>query len=87
MGGARTNANICDFNISITKSLGVCLLKPNFSSRTNVWYMEVGRERTCWMTIKVKTKTIECEISPVKRAGANRRSHEPVRDQSLGRTS
>lgn len=49
--------------------------------------MEVGREMTCWISMKDKTKTIECDISPLKRVGAYVRSHEPVNDQSLGRTS
>lgn len=39
------------------------------------------------MTMKERTKTIEWDISPVNGAGANRRSHDPVKDQSLGRTS
>lgn len=37
MGGARAKVSRLDFSMSVTKSLGVCLLKPNFSSRTKVW--------------------------------------------------
>ena len=80
-------ASICDFSMSMTKSFGVCLLNPNFSSSTKVWYIEVGSEMTCCITMKDNTKMMVCEISPVKPEGAKRKSHEPVRSQSLGRTS
>ena len=80
-------ASIRLFSMSMTKSLGVCLLKPNFSSNTKVLYIEVGRDKICEMMMKERTKTIECEISPVNRAGANRMSQDPVTAQSLGRTS
>ncbi len=79
-------ASICDLSMSITKSFGVCLLNPNFSSKTKVWYMLVGRESTCWMTMNVSTNRILCVISPEKRLGRNE-SHVEVRDQSFGRTS
>jgi len=80
-------ASIRLLSMSMTKSLGVCLLKPNFSSNTNVLYIEVGSDNICEITMKDRTKTIECEISPVNLCGANRTSQDPVTAQSLGRTS
>ena len=65
-----TTVRAVDLSMSEKNSERVCLLKPNFSSRTNVWYRDVGRDITCWMIMKVKTKTMECVISPVNPAGA-----------------
>jgi hypothetical protein len=48
--------------------------------------MLVGSDRIWWITMKANMKTIEWEISPVKRAGAKRR-RPPVHDQSFGSTS
>ncbi len=86
IGGAKAKARRFDLIISVMNSFGVCLLNPNFSSRTKVWYTFAGRDSACWIRMNVRTKTIECEISPVNPAGAKRR-RPPVQDHSFGRTS
>lgn len=47
---------------SLTKRLGVVLLKPCFSSRTKVWYRENGIDWTVEMRTSIPAKMLDCRI-------------------------
>ena len=61
-GAPMTKPTAHDLRRSVTKRRRVVLLKPCFSSRTNVWYTESGSDGSEERKNNVKANAIDCVI-------------------------